>query len=177
MDSKYQWFPAFFAAAVLLFAVLAGIPVGPAALELLFLWFGGSWALWGAGGFPRRKGLPPAAVLIAAALLLAWPLSAAFSAQLSEPAYRGEEAAYRLWRTLSGTAAAPYYSRLTSDWFTGKDGYTCEFYETKDVRLDWENVPDSFAMQRDWNRRVYETYAQKALAAYTGTPGKRSRVL
>ncbi len=68
---------------------------------------------------------------------------------------------------------APYYSRLTSDWLTAEDGYTCEFYEPGDMLLDWEKVPDSFSMQRDWNRAVYDAYAQQAAAAYTGVPAER----
>ena len=67
---------------------------------------------------------------------------------------------------------APYYSRLTSDWLTAEDGYTCEFFETKDVLLDWERVQENFSMQRDWNRCVYDAYAEEA-AAYAGVPVER----
>lgn len=279
---EHRWFSALLAMALPVLAVLAGIPVGPLPLALLFLWFIGSWAFWGLGDFPCPKGFSFTTVVIAAALLLAWPISTGFFTQLGQPAYWAEETAYRVWRGLSGTASdpytdgsvsrgnryltgavqmeittsrrpsetiylrgfsggeyqkgewapaddaallqevkeildwgnwsnmvdgmyrtmyyvvnremiwetppvpisitiryngnqypnhfAPYYSRLTSDWLTVEDGYTCEFYEPKDMQLDWENVPDHFAMQRDWNRRVHKTYAQLAPAAYTGVP-------
>lgn len=100
-----RWFSALLAMALPVLAVLAGIPVGPLPLALLFLWFIGSWAFWGLGDFPCPKGFSFTTVVIAAALLLAWPISTGFFAQLGQPAYWAEEAAYRAWRGLSGTAS------------------------------------------------------------------------
>lgn len=88
-----------------LFWVSAGFRVSLWALVFLALFTGGFWVIRGQKDVSLPRTGSVTALLILAALLLAWPVTARFSRALSLPAYRAEEAAYRVWRSFSGTAA------------------------------------------------------------------------
>lgn len=76
-------------------------------------------------------------------------------------------------------AYVPYYSQRTGGrnyWYgeavgqTADFGYTYEYYEQKDMNIDWENVMESFSQAGGWYQELQEAYMLAARDAYTQVP-------
>ncbi len=59
----------------------------------------------------------------------------------------------------------PYFSIWRRD--EGQGGYYYEFFEQKDVDIDWDNVPDQLTTARDWYYAIQNAYMQEAQNEYT----------
>lgn len=77
-------------------------------------------------------------------------------------------------------AYVPYYSEREQNWAnywnqedtsdSSSGGYTYDYYEQKDMQIDWEQVSESFIEQRDWYRMFQEAYMDQIQTAYTQVP-------
>ena len=72
-----------------------------------------------------------------------------------------------------GDYFTPYYSRFINELEEEGHGYTYQFFEQGDITLDWENVADHFAQQRDWYLSIRQAYSEQAHFFYTRTPVNR----
>lgn len=50
------------------------------------------------------------------------------------------------------------------------EGYFYDYYEKKDMNIDWEKILPNYEMQTDWYRTVQEMYMEEAKIAYTQVP-------
>ena len=68
----------------------------------------------------------------------------------------------------------PYYGR--SKWFwresgeIREEGYECEYYEQKDMRIDWENQFSALGEAREWYRQLQEASLETVQSVYTQVP-------
>lgn len=88
-----------------------------------------------------------------------------------------------------GNAYVPYYSQRStasysssvmfssdySDYYeyeynSRREGYMYAYYEQKDMRIDWDNVPEELEQLLDWYRRLQEAYVEEIQTAYTQVP-------
>ena len=70
----------------------------------------------------------------------------------------------------------PYYSQRSSGWYNSygygsrREGYVFQYYEQKDMMIDWDNVSEGLGELRDWYRLLQKDYMEEARTAYTQVP-------
>lgn len=82
----------------------------------------------------------------------------------------------------------PYYSRRDRWWNSSEEaitssifmeaiassiheeGYAYQYFEQPDMAVDWENVPEDFAMQMDWYKALRDAYMEEIRTVYTKVP-------
>lgn len=89
-----------------------------------------------------------------------------------------------------GNAYVPYYSQRSTasyssvlyisdysdydyyeyEYSNRREGYVYQYYEQKDMRIDWDNVSEELEELRDWYRRLQEAYVEEIQTAYTQVP-------
>lgn len=68
------------------------------------------------------------------------------------------------------TRYLPYYNGRFQEDASENGGYTVEYYEQNEVRIDWEAVPEELETGAGWYRAVQEAYMQAIPEAYTQVP-------
>lgn len=68
------------------------------------------------------------------------------------------------------TFYVPYYSDWISQGEYDRQGIGFYYYEESDMDINWENIPEDFAMYSDWYRQVQEAYQQVMQDVYTQVP-------
>ena len=62
----------------------------------------------------------------------------------------------------------PYYSQVETIYVFG--GYRFRYYEKRDMRINWNNVPQMFERKRDQCLNLQEAYMEEAEKVYTRVP-------
>lgn len=65
---------------------------------------------------------------------------------------------------------APYYSMWMDFQENDGAGYGYRYFESEEMDIDWDDVPEDFTTLRDWYRQVQQAYLQVIPDAYTEVP-------